>query len=484
MFIFISAGIGLLLSIILWLNIKESSLFYRECPYNYPSSENDHKYFLKELEKANNAKKNKMCSRPRCYLQSENLEEKFSHGFICNFDSSDEFPIELNKVYTKISPSGNELQSTSLIECQKLNSTLTDIEKMDINIYEKKFFSICNSKYDSLYKCERFEKPKKLNIKKDYICPAKNYVTVSYLFGVFTIITDILLTFIPWSFDYSSYSEIIKITESENENNESQSQEEEKNITNKDTEQTENIVDNNTNGILNLNRKRNDNEYERAPTETIIIEPNEQKSKSIKKTKNNKNKKKDENNIINIIISLKKKKKSLPRKIGGNNAQKRYQIKKNDRKSLYRDTNSNNIDYHKKYMDDDSEKDFKNTTVNNFKVKSSLNKIIFNQFENNHYTSGRAKQMNNKLITDENINSINQKSDKLKKKDIKSLKTDVMSGSSGNKKSDNKTGGNISETLSIVGSERVTLMTNANQKKNKLLILTSSEENKITEEQK
>ena len=196
-FIISTAIIGLILSILLWINVKDSSLFFKECPYNYPNTENDYKKLTDEIINSNDKKKNKLCETRRCFLQSENIEDIYSYKYICNFDSSDDFSIELNKIYTKITPSGLELSSTNLITCSKLNSTIEEIEKMDIDNYQKLFYNSCNGKYESLYKCDRFEKPENLKLKKNYKCPKKNYITVSYLFGVFTIITDIILTFIP-----------------------------------------------------------------------------------------------------------------------------------------------------------------------------------------------------------------------------------------------------------------------------------------------
>ena len=289
-FIIISALFGLVISIILWINVKDSSLFFKEYPYNYPSSENDYKKYTDEIINAkNDKKKNKLCETRRCFLQSENTEEAYSYKYICNFDSSDDFSIELNKIYTKTTPSGEEVSSENLITCSKLNSTIEEIEKMNIDKYQKLFYNLCNEKYESLYKCDRFEKPKNLKLKKNYKCPKKNYITVSYLFGVFTIITDIILTFIPWSFDYSSYKAIVKISEPDDSNDDSQSNSHQNNTNQCSFQNDNSFTDNNLNLNYNENRNGNNNEeevkkeYERAPTETIIIAPSKEKEENVKK---------------------------------------------------------------------------------------------------------------------------------------------------------------------------------------------------------
>ena len=509
-FIFLSAGIGLLLSIFLWMNIKDSSLFLKECPYNYPSTETDIQKLVNEIQNTKDNKKlNKLCSSRRCFLQSENTEEIYAYNYICNFDSSDDFLIELNKIYTKITPLGNELESEHLIQCRKFNATITDIKKMDIDENQKQYYNLCNNKYESLYKCSRFEKPKLLTLKKNYNCPNKNYVTISYLFGVFTIITDIILTFITWSFDYSSYKEIIRIAEPDiDSSNDSQSQENNnRNISNNVTDQNSNNENNHSNSVagnvLNLNVNKNE-EFEHSPTETIIIAPSKQ-SRKLKQEKNNS----IEGNIQNIIIKKSRKKKEQ----NNENENNKIVIKKTIKKPTECDNLVNGktnkiLGMKKIYFDDESYKDLKNTTMNNYGIKIHYNdKISLNEInlKNDTYSTGRIKNKEKYTIIKKNINyldennfipciEIKNNAEKLyvnnrkinNNENLKSLKSDIMTntGSTNGNKMSEIVSGTVNDDLSKFDNKQKKVISNLKARKNKLMVIFSSEENLETENQK
>ena len=494
-FIFISAGIGLLLSIFLWINIKNSPLFFKECPYNYPSTENDFQKLVNKIQNAKDEKKqNKLCTTRRCFLQSQNDEEIYAYNYICNFDSSDDFLIELNKIYTKTTPLGNQLESENLIQCKKFNITTEDLEKMDIDKYQKQFYNFCNNKYESLYKCERFEKPEILNLKNNYNCPKKNYVTVSYLFGVFTIITDIILTFIPWSFDYTSYKEIVRVTEQDNNsNNDSQSQENNRNISNNVTGQNSNSGNSNSvvSNVLNLNTNKNE-EFVQTPTETIILVPSNE-NKKLNKERNNS----VEDNIQNITIKKGNKKKEQNNKNENNKIVTKKIFKKPIENENLKSQKKNKIFGMKKtYFDDDSHKDLKNTTMNNYGNQKYYNKISLNEIncKNDNYSTGRIKHKMKHATIKKNINYLNENNyipcidiqnndenlnvnhEVKKSENLKSLKSDMKTragSTSGNKRSDGLSRGTISGDLSKLTNRRMAAISNLKSRKSKRMIIFS-----------
>ena len=95
--ILLSLIIGILINIFFWLNLKATTDFYRECPYNL----NDTKNFLDEENLS------EICKTKRCFLESENNSEgSYPYNYICNYNSQNEFEIEPYKKYPITSNNG------------------------------------------------------------------------------------------------------------------------------------------------------------------------------------------------------------------------------------------------------------------------------------------------------------------------------------------------------------------------------------------
>jgi hypothetical protein len=290
-FLFISFALGISNSISLWINVNKSSILYRECPYNY--NQNNLQNFLNKINEENeNSNLNEICTKRRCIFNEENLNELFPYSYMCNYDSSDDFSIELGKTYSRIAPN-NEVYSTSkIIYCENLSNE--NIFNSNINNGINNFMNTC-SNYIMFYKCYRFNTPENFKIAEEYECPDKRYVTYSYLFGIFTIILDIILSFIPWSFVFNSYKSILKINEDNMNNIERERRERNnRNITNPSSNEYNNSSNSNNSHSNMSSSQRNDEiaqdnskkELDRQETKTIIVGP----EYSAIETSSNKNK--------------------------------------------------------------------------------------------------------------------------------------------------------------------------------------------------
>ena len=279
--IILSLLFGILISIFFWLNLKSTTNFSKECPYNL----NDIKLFL------NDDFDSDQCTKRRCILESiNNNAEGYPFNYICNYNSQNEFEIDPNTQYPIKAEDGSIYYLKYSVRCEiktSIDDLLTDKtnknNENEIYIYLQKCWD--NSYNKNFYLCQRYELPQKFDIDEKYICPKDNYNVILYLSGVFLIILDIILSFIPWSLDYKSYSRIISFDENESENgevnNENNNDERRRhnetntssNNPNLNSRERNNENENNQNeNNNNQNSERNnDNEFIQQPTETIII---------------------------------------------------------------------------------------------------------------------------------------------------------------------------------------------------------------------
>ena len=307
-FLFISFALGIANSVSLWINVNKSSILYRECPYNY--NQNNLQNFLNKINEENeNSNLNEICTKRRCIFNEENLNELYPYSYMCNYDSSDDFSIELGKTYSRIAPN-NEVYSTSkIIYCENLSNEniFNSNNNNDIN----NFINTC-SNYIMLYKCYRFNTPENFKIAEEYECPDKKYVTYSYLFGIFTIILDIILSFIPWSFVFNSYKSILKINEDNMNNIERERRERNnRNMTNPSSNDYNNSSNSNNSHSNMSSSQRNDEiaqenskkELDRQETKTIIVVPEYSASEtSSNKNKDNLSKNCSERELLTINV--------------------------------------------------------------------------------------------------------------------------------------------------------------------------------------
>ena len=282
--IIISIILGIIITVSFWINLKSTTDFYKECPYNL----NDISLILKEENSS------KRCNKRRCILISKINYEGY-YNYICNYNSAKDFEVEPGVQYPYQEEDGTTSYLKDYIKCEQktsieelFNDKINIISNNDIYKYTQKCWN--NNEF---YLCERYELHDKFDVSKNYKCPKENYNVILYICGIFLIALDIILSFIPWSFDYKSYSRIISMNEEnedenleDNENNNEQ-QRRRHNETNTSSNnqnlnngggggnnghQNENNNNNQNNNIVNENNERNnENDFIHQPTETIII---------------------------------------------------------------------------------------------------------------------------------------------------------------------------------------------------------------------
>ena len=281
--IILSILIGILINIVFWINLKSTTSFFRECPYNLI----DLKLFINEDDSS------ERCSKRRCVLESRNDNEGLVYNYICNYNSQNEFEIDPKDLKSVDGSINNVIQEIRCEEKNVLDDLFTDknYKNSESEIYN--YLQKCWNNVDikNFYLCKRTELPNQFNIDENYNCPKDNYNTLLYLSGVFLIILDIILAFIPWSLDYKSYSRIMSFENNEEENveinnneNDSERQRRRHNETNTSSNNpnSNNNVGNNENNNQNEinenniinggnSERNNDNEFNHQPTETIII---------------------------------------------------------------------------------------------------------------------------------------------------------------------------------------------------------------------
>lgn len=307
-FLFISFALGIANSVSLWINVNKSSILYRECPYNY--NQNNLQNFLNKIKDENeNSNLNEICNKRRCIFTEENLNELYPYSYVCNYDSSDDFSIEIGKTYSRIAPNNEAYSTSKIIYCENLSNE--NIFNSNTNNDINNFINTC-SNYIMLYKCYRFNTPENFKIAEEYECPDKKYVTYSYLFGIFTIILDIILSFIPWSFVFNSYKSILKINEDNMNNIERERRERNnRNMTNPSSNDYNNSSNSNNSHSNMSSSQRNDEiaqenskkELDRQETKTIIVVPEYSASEtSSNKNKDNLSKNCSERELLTINV--------------------------------------------------------------------------------------------------------------------------------------------------------------------------------------
>ena len=282
--IIISIILGIIITVSFWLNLKSTTDFYKECPYNL----NDISLILKEENSS------KRCNKRRCILISKINYEGY-YNYICNYNSAKDFEVEPGVQYPYQEEDGTTSYLKDYIKCEQktsieelFNDKININSNNDIYRYTQKCWN--NNEF---YLCERYELHDKFDVSKNYKCPKENYNVILYICGIFLIALDIILSFIPWSFDYKSYSRIISMNEEnedenleDNENNneqqrrrhnETNTSSNNQNLNNgggggNNNHQNENNNNNQNNNIGNENNERNnENDFIHQPTETIII---------------------------------------------------------------------------------------------------------------------------------------------------------------------------------------------------------------------
>ena len=433
--IILSFIIGILINISFWLNLKETTNFSKECPYNL----NDTRLFI------NYEDTSKRCSERRCILESINEFDGYPYNYICNYNSQNEFEIDPNKQYPIKSSDGSIYYLKYFIQCEKktyIEELFVDKnninEQNDIYIYLKKCWN--NNDIQGFYLCQRYEYPKNFKINDKYECPKDNYNVILYLCGIFLIILDIIFAFIPWSLDYKSYSKIILFYH-ENEDlvldnnfqqrerhNETNTSSNNQNLNNYDRNNNQNLNGNNNiqNNEVPENEGNNVNNFIHQPTETIIIVKNNSSSNykssdrlnsglnsnnSKSNVNNNKNYKKVKENI-NSMISKSESDNMISKSSEKENESEDSKIKDKNKLILNRNDEKNNEIDDINFNNDIKYDEYKNNDEEDEKVEDK--KVKYNCLIQNKKRNIYKNILNNNMkkliaLTNEDNSNINIK---------------------------------------------------------------------------
>ena len=275
-FYIVSIILGLVFSIVLTINIIESSDFCKDCPFNLPID-----------QEINESK----CKNRICILNYEDLENKYPYEYLCNYNPNKYFEGKEGPFRRKINDT-TEIVSDSEIICNKYDFKEYIFQNKIIN----KYLSICKS-VEEFHICQRFLEPKKYNIENNYECPNDNYFNSIYIFCILNLFFNLIISFAPWKLELNIYEKVFTRFRGNN-NRISNSFKSTKNSSkileqieegNFKKEPTDLIIVSNNNKNLNVNTNANINNIENDDNNnnvyTIQINPNGKKN-NLKKENN------------------------------------------------------------------------------------------------------------------------------------------------------------------------------------------------------
>ena len=221
-FFILSIIIGLITCTIFWINTAYSMNFCKECPLSYTEDNLNYTFSNYYGQKMIRSEKiENKCNAKRCILFNEDINEKYAYAYLCNYELNEEKDenndnsnaIRKNE-YKRLLPNGTELISDNEFICYQLEPTYRQIS-FNNNIYYD-YIDLC-SYCTQFFICERFSEPKNYTIKNNEICPEDNYLILLYVISVLILLTDIIISLLPWFIEYISFKKILLLIE----NNES-----------------------------------------------------------------------------------------------------------------------------------------------------------------------------------------------------------------------------------------------------------------------
>ena len=266
--IFIILFFGILMNLMAGLSIWGLFLFYKECPYNFTYNDISKLFNIKYSEdnKENmNYNDYGKCSENRCLLLKENNNPVNDYYFLCNFDSSFDFQSLNNKIVktffgTKINNNSSEIICDLFMEEEFDNFTIGNDEELYVI---KSYFNICSSKND-FYKCVRYEKPKKYEIKFDFTCPVISDNIVCIIIEIIAFTFNIVVSLVITSLEYIIQKKIVELLNIPTINPEGAS--------------TRGNTKSSSRNKSNINNQNNDNEIN---SQTLIVEGHASKKEEI-----------------------------------------------------------------------------------------------------------------------------------------------------------------------------------------------------------
>ena len=361
---------GFFFSGVLMINAIESPEFCKECPFNLP---------LSEINSFPNYNLNKKCNERRCVKNSPNPEtniknENDLYEYICNYNPTDEF--DEIKESKDIENNNTMSKNSDNIFCKEL--TKDEILNTELeNNYSNGFYDMCNI-YTKVYFCERNQLPNKFKIEKNFVCPEKDYMTKLVIFCMLNVLINLIFGFFPWKSELNKYTILIM------------------NYEPRRTNQKSNSFSSTINDSKGIKENISENNFEKTPTEIIIVcgNKNNNITNSINDINNN------INNINNIIKKKSTKKINFMKNIGPSEEQSDKNKNKKEIKFTKKIT-INNINI---------------INNNNTETIYSVNETERNLNDNNIEQNNKNEEIrvtiydkNNNVTTAKKINSANNK---------------------------------------------------------------------------
>ena len=253
-FLILTIILGLITCIIFWINTFYSITFYKECPLSYTKDNLNYTFSKYNGHPIKSDKIENKCNTKRCILFDEDINEKYAYTYLCNYELNNENDsnnaIHKNE-FKRLFPNGSEIISDNEFICYQLEPALRK-NLFNNNIYYD-YIDLC-SYCTNFYICERFSEPHiYYTLKNDEICPEDNYLVFLYIISVLIIITDIMVSLLPWFIEYISFKKILSLIEINESRNSS------------------NATSKKSTGISNSNSNSNSNKSESFKKEETLI---------------------------------------------------------------------------------------------------------------------------------------------------------------------------------------------------------------------
>ena len=344
-FCVIAIVLGVVVSYILMMVILDLPDFYKECPFNIPTSN------INEQQ----------CQNKRCILNIQILENEYPYEYLCNYDSTQDFQGE-GPFERKLNET-NVIISEYQVLCQKYDGNFIFDKEI---IY--KYLDICSS--NEYYICQRFNEPDKFSVKENFVCPNDNYIKNIIIMSIVNIIFNLILGFIPWRIEIIVYNRVIAPLNMNNDR--------------------KNISLNSTNNCSKVIKNKEESSFKKTPTEIIIVCTKE----DLNKNEENNNNIKQNITINNINVFINKNINNF-----NNNEENIKPINNNSENKNYENDYNNKsevIDIKKK-----ENKKNKERALNLNSIKLSLN--LRNQLNNNDNNNNEEYKESFPQITTERM---------------------------------------------------------------------------------
>ena len=268
--------IGIVINLIIILNIYSLFTFYKECPYNYSYKDISNIFHLDQNgnNNRNNNYYSKQCSNKICALMEKYTNDSKFYSYLCNFDSTYDFENFSSQLTRKIFSNSNK-EENDQIKCDVYNDfnleNKEEFQEKDKQNYFiiKSYFDIC-SKESILYKCNRYEKPKKYKIDYDISCPDFYDKIIALIFGIISIIFNLLCSLILTIYEFFIYKKILILYHRIN-----------------NSERLKTSISGTTKNTSQIKHNNIDNNSNELNSQSIIIQPNIRRE--------------NQNNIVNNI---------------------------------------------------------------------------------------------------------------------------------------------------------------------------------------